>query len=82
MKLSSIVTGVEAKRNKENKKSMECFLCCGLHKLKNCSKQSKLFAINKEKKVEPRGKRLLELGSMMLNSAKTKKDGKANECSH
>ncbi|KAH1081639.1 hypothetical protein J1N35_021400 [Gossypium stocksii] len=37
IKLSSIMKGVEAKRAKRyQKKLAECFLCYGLHKLRDC----------------------------------------------
>lgn len=45
----------------------------------NCPKRSKLYEINKEKKVEPKEKNLLEFGSKMLNSAKMKMDHKPKE---
>ncbi|KAH1092211.1 hypothetical protein J1N35_019468 [Gossypium stocksii] len=45
--------GPEAKRGKENeKKLVECFLCCGPHRMRDYFKRSKIFTGNKEE-VEP-----------------------------
>ncbi|KAK5836766.1 hypothetical protein PVK06_012567 [Gossypium arboreum] len=52
---------------------MECFLCCGLHRMRDCLELSKTSANSKGNKVEPKSE-ALKFGSMILNSAKANRD--------
>ncbi|MBA0670146.1 hypothetical protein Goklo_029392 [Gossypium klotzschianum] len=77
IRLGSIVRGIETKKgNKNEKKPMKCFLCCGLQKIQDYPKRSKLSAITKEVEAELVKDKVLDLGSMMLKYAKAKRDHK------
>ncbi|KAH1032115.1 hypothetical protein J1N35_044289 [Gossypium stocksii] len=63
----------ELKRIK--KKSVDYFLCCGLHRMWDCPELSKISTTNKEK-AEPVESKVLKHGSMILSSTKVKRDRK------
>ncbi|KAH1121623.1 hypothetical protein J1N35_004783 [Gossypium stocksii] len=67
---------VEAKKVRKNeKKQVECFSYKGLHRMRDCLERYKLSIVTKEDEVELESE-ALKLGSMILNSAKAKRNHK------
>lgn len=77
MRLDSIVRSIKAKRVRENeKKLVKCFLCCGLHRMRDCPERSKMFAISKANEEDLVKSEVLKLRSMILNSMTAKRNCK------